>query len=646
VLFAILEFGAVPARAVNPNRTLIGAIRWDGNTGDTPTTTVSPDGKYVGQQVERALGPNKYHYRVPFFGVETGTDSVQARELTQAVMDQDIAYAKSAGIDYWAFNFYPDGSGMDIGRNLYDSSTHKADVKYCFIASSWMPVTYFGTLVGKFAEPNYQKVLGNRPLLYIFGTYGFTAADITNLRNLTVAAGLGTPYIVMIGQASNASGTLSDETTLGADAITAYVTGVGTGQPYSALAASEPYYWNQYKATGTNVVPWLTTGWDPRPRIDNPVSWTTYASTNWGQDGAPWEIASHLQDGLNWVDSNPTVANANTVLMYAWNEFDEGFGALSPTLYTGTDRLDALKLISKPSVPGLDLLSNPGFESGITPWVAQSSSIAASSAYVHSGSKAVLINNRTAAWGAATQDVKGALLANGQGFYTASIWAAFASGSDTVQIVINTVDSSGSHWFTTRPITLSATYKQLAGVMNVSWTGTLTSAIIYTQTASSLADMYEDDFSLSMDNELSNPGFENGTTSWAALDSSITADSTDVHSGLGAVLISNRTAVWGAAGQDVTNILQAYGPGNYTTSAWLSFATATDNVQIVIRTVDDAGSHCYTTSPVSITTRYKNISDSINVIWTGTLYNATIYTRTTTSLDDMYEDDFRLSKQP
>lgn len=639
LLLALLGLGQASLHAVNPRGTLVGAIRWDGNTGDTPTLNW-PSGNYVGQQVERALGPNKYHFRLPFFGVETGTNTVQARELTQTVMDQDIAYAKSASIDYWAFVFYPDGSGMDLARNLYSSSTHKNDVNYCFIQA---PTSYFTTLVSRFTEANYQKVLGNRPLLYIFDASAYSASEIANLRSQTIAAGLGTPYIVVMAFTTTTAS--EGAMALGADAISSYCSGISNGDPYLGLANSDTGRWNDYKNTGRKVVPWVTTGWDPRPRIDNPVAWISYYPNNWGQTATPAEIATHLQEGLNWVDSNPTVADANTLLMYAWNEFDEG-GWLSPTLYTGTDRLDALKGILHPPVPGPNLLANGDFESGLASWAAQTASLADSTTAPHSGAHALRIYNRTARWSAATQDVLSDLLANGKGLYTASTWAKFASGSDTIQIVIKTVDGNGSNWFASTPMTLGTTFKEISGQINVTWSGTLTKATIYTQTASSLADLYEDDFSLNVPNLLENAGIENGTASWVAQAGSIAESLTDVHSGLRSLRIYNRTAPYSAATQDIRGDLLANGPGYYTASAWLRFASGTDNVIVVVNTIDSAGSHWFTTAGGSIGTIYKNISDSVYVTWTGTLTKATIYIQTTSSLADLYEDDFSLTKQP
>ncbi len=346
-LFLLLSF---PKFSFTQNPT-IGAIRWDAWVGDLNTDGVGA--AYVGLQVERSLGPDKYHFRLPFYGVEIETDSVQARALSQTVISQEIAYAKNAGIDYWAFVYYPDNSGLDSARTLYDGNTNKSDVKYCYILGA-SSVPSFSWLVTKFSESNYQKVLNNRPLLYIFGgASGYTSTMITNLRNLATSAGLGSPYIVVMdANSSNASSSLAS---IGADAISAYVeTGSGGGS-YSSLVSAENINWNSHKTTGRKVVPWVTAGWDTRPRYDNPVSWGTVGVNDWIQTATAVEVADHLSDGINWIGDYPSSADANTLLIYAWNEFDEG-GWICPTLFNGADRLDAIKnVISPPVTPNLAL---------------------------------------------------------------------------------------------------------------------------------------------------------------------------------------------------------------------------------------------------------------------------------------------------
>ena len=91
------------------------------------------------------------------------------------------------------------------------------------------------------------------------------------------------------------------------------------------------------------MVPLATAGWDPRPRIETPTPWHDYGSAAYYHaPPTPQELAQHLQAALDWLKAHPQTAVANAVLIYAWNEFDEG-GWLATTLAEGAARLDAIQ---------------------------------------------------------------------------------------------------------------------------------------------------------------------------------------------------------------------------------------------------------------------------------------------------------------
>ena len=343
-----------PVTTPNPRGSLVGAIRWDAWVGEMPTFGDATSDNRVGVVVERTLGPNKWHNRLPFYAVEIGENQVQVRETTQAIMDQEIAYAKNAGIDYWAYVFYPPGSGLDTARNLYLSSARKADVKFSLIIDNTaylkdpelvkLYVSYF-----KMAE--YQKVLDGRPLLYLLSMSDVSEEGnaaikkaVDTLREETIAAGLANPYVVYIGWASATVKVYIDK--YGLDAGSAYAAAGSSGAPFADSVKAAERGWDSYRYTKLKVIPWVTSGWDPRPRIEIPTPWATYDPNGWVQKAAPEEIARHLQDALQWNAKYPETAEANAVLIYAWNEFDEG-GWLCPTLKNGSDRLDAIRKILK-----------------------------------------------------------------------------------------------------------------------------------------------------------------------------------------------------------------------------------------------------------------------------------------------------------
>ncbi|WP_427884742.1 hypothetical protein ACQHIV_21370 [Kribbella sp. GL6] len=287
------------------------------------------------------------------------TESVDVDATSQAIMDQEIQYAKAAGIDYWAFDYYPT-QPMTQSRDLYLSSTYKSLVNWCAILDG-----NFGygadfdanltVLVARMAESNYQKVLGTRPLVYIIA--GATADRVTAIRTKAAQAGLGDPYVVVTGWTAQTATDLM--TSVGADAVSRYAAvPSSTAVPYSTLTAGESALWPAYATAAGQVVPTVTTGWDPRDRHDYPAPWgpqpdTTYLQDDdyWAQQATPTQIATHLADAITWTKTNLPNAPANTVLIYAWNENLEG-GWICPTLDETNNpdtvwRLDAIATVNR-----------------------------------------------------------------------------------------------------------------------------------------------------------------------------------------------------------------------------------------------------------------------------------------------------------
>ncbi len=350
-LLAVCLHFAVWTGFADESRPIIGAIRWD----------AWQEGGGIQAAVEKTLGPNHWHYRLPFFTKIIGPDAVAFDGNSQAVMDQEINYAADAGINFWSFCIYDDTTGMSNGLHLYLNSPVKNRINFALNlqgghvagkARNWQ--AEIARYVNYFQDPSYQKVLGNRPLVFLFGAINPTdklqkatlmTTMLQQLRDASMAAGLGNPYIVFQGWNANKDfNTMQD---YGLDAIGAYCIWCGSkeGRPFSALATRGRQIWESSKATGANVVPIVGAGWDNRPRFENPVPWTKGSPLH-TLPPKPAELANHLADALDWTTRNrATVTPANTVLIYAWNENDEG-GWLVPTLNPdgsiNSKRLDAI----------------------------------------------------------------------------------------------------------------------------------------------------------------------------------------------------------------------------------------------------------------------------------------------------------------
>lgn len=329
----------------------IGAIRWDAWHGASGG---------VGRHVEKTLGPGRYHYRLPFCSRILGPDQVEIECDSQEIVDQEIRYAAAAGLGYWIFHAHEPDNAMSRSFNFYLSSTHKAQVKFALYSSPRLMgnSTTYAPRVSRYVQhmkdPSYQTVAGGRPLFFIGfipqdmqanweGPAGFRAA-IESLRSEARRAGLPNPYIVVMEFRPERARQHVD--LYGFDAITSYATRAGnSGAPYSYLARGVEKHWERLRATGAQVVPIVMTGWDDRPKAENPIRPAAPGARGrlgmYYEQARPAEIADHLGNAIRWVAAHPGAASANTIIVYAWNEHDEG-GWLNPTLAEGAARVEAL----------------------------------------------------------------------------------------------------------------------------------------------------------------------------------------------------------------------------------------------------------------------------------------------------------------
>ena len=326
---------------------VVGAIRWDAWTGGGIT-----------EQVERTLGPAKYHDRLPWFAEVIDDETVRIDGGRQEIMDREIEFAAEAGLDYWAFLVYAKDSSMSTALGQYLNSRKREQMGFCMVlhntlkaaADRWPEER--DRAVALLKEPGYQTVLTDRPLVY-----AFTGSDFPFDRFAEFLAAARRerirPYCVFMGWSP--AGDYEKVRERGFDAVSAYA--MGSDLPtFAGLAESvESGYWRRAASSGVPYVPLVTTGWDKRPRQDNPVSWEKghgyHEQEVFPARAGAAEIGEHLRNAVQFVGAHREVCRANTVIVYAWNEYDEG-GWLAPTRgpdgRPDTSRLDAIGRVLSP----------------------------------------------------------------------------------------------------------------------------------------------------------------------------------------------------------------------------------------------------------------------------------------------------------
>ncbi|MBI5684298.1 MAG: glycoside hydrolase family 99-like domain-containing protein [Verrucomicrobia bacterium] len=364
-LIALLLAPLAALHAGESDSPIVRAIRWDGWYGEGG----------VVKQVERSLGPPKYHFRLPWFTKVIGGDKVCINGDSQEIVEKEIAYAAEAGLNYWAFvDYWEEASDLGIALRRYRAAKDKRGVRYCLVEEGArmdaMGTRGWRRLVEHFKDPHYQTVLDGRPLLFLFvKTRRLGKEQWRELGAASVAAGLKPPYLVLMGWQPEQDA--KDMAALGFDAVSAYARGGNYSMKQPAYAEQCALIrrdrWEKCRALRIPTVTFASAGWDTRPRNERPPSWmpevtATPDSTPPDQQkplidsvtATPDELAAHLREAVEWTQRNHDINPSRAIIIYAWNEHDEG-GWLTPTWTAdgkpNTARLDAIRSVFQPGKP-------------------------------------------------------------------------------------------------------------------------------------------------------------------------------------------------------------------------------------------------------------------------------------------------------
>ena len=332
-------------------------IRWDAWYADTGHA----------HEAQITLSPALWQGRAPWFSEQVSPSEIRSVG-NQASMDMECQLAYQAGIKCFAFDWYgaldavqggPGDPPMAVSFPLYQASPYNKLVNWCGIiglaylgcpapwsTNNWQPAGR--QWASRMRQPTYQRLSDGRPILFILwyeahvknsfgGSLNNVAEALTYLRESCSAAGLPNPYIVIMAGPVNSSYPILRA--IGADAISNYVPGhsfTSTPDTYADLDLSSRKFWSALAATGAEIIPDCITGWDNRPRLEHPESWSNFGPNpdlkKYFSSGSPSQIAAHIQAGVDFIRANPRSCPAKALLIYSWTECSEGGSCLIPTI--------------------------------------------------------------------------------------------------------------------------------------------------------------------------------------------------------------------------------------------------------------------------------------------------------------------------
>ncbi len=336
----------------------VGAIRWDAWYGEEVNNS------HAGYHVQKALEDEKWLYRVPARHRRLPNGEIVFECATEESMEEELHLAHDAGIKFWAYCVYaPQGRTLGLSRALsqHMKSPNRKLVPLCAILeNTYLSKPQNDRVLEMIRNDAYFKING-RPVIftYVMNTK-FDTMDKPLVKKskeeffskVREICGADPINITMHRKPEKDGKRFADF--FNADAISTYWEvrfNLKAGE-FSELANLNREWWKRAANTGHKVVPIVTAGVDRRPRIFHPMPWEAHVQKKgvgaefYIKTPSPEEIAELVNDAIKFVQKNPTVCPHKLVLIYAWNEHDEG-GWLAPTAIGGTKRLDAIKKILK-----------------------------------------------------------------------------------------------------------------------------------------------------------------------------------------------------------------------------------------------------------------------------------------------------------
>ncbi|WP_146531351.1 hypothetical protein [Novipirellula artificiosorum] len=172
---------------------------------------------------------------------------------------------------------------------------------------------------------------------------------VAALRDRALKAGVGNPYIVGMNSGGIWAAVYVDQA--GLDAVSAYRGAFGStkeGTPYAELWPNIcKSFLESPCSRGDNskrqlVVP-LMSGANHTPRHE--VKPEQFGAQHY-LEPLPGEFMEHVTSGMDWVANHPDNCEADSVLIYAWNEHSEG-GRICPTMGTTPEYAPNTRLLDE-----------------------------------------------------------------------------------------------------------------------------------------------------------------------------------------------------------------------------------------------------------------------------------------------------------
>lgn len=304
---------------------IVGAINWD--------CSLSED-KFFGYYTSKVLSPKKYRLITPYYADILGENKAINHERTIEEYEREMQYAIDAGIDYFAYCWYGESPKkqdinwqcnlweLSYARKMHLKSRLKNKLKMCAIIGVGAKEKEYTEgelkdLAIQMQEDHYQYIEG-RPLVYVLNAHKNKLTELVS--KACEECGTLNPFFVNMygGPYAECKAELAR-----ADALSAYGFAIYADN-YDEFITGLLEDMDEKFKINSSVIPRFSLGWNPSPRIDNPVPWYGYPVGKYVENVTPEDIRKGAQRFGDWINKNTGSIDLGHILLFAWNEFEEG----------------------------------------------------------------------------------------------------------------------------------------------------------------------------------------------------------------------------------------------------------------------------------------------------------------------------------
>lgn len=303
----------------------VGAVNWDCSL---------PSDTFFGFYSSRSLSPEKFRGSTPYYATIENNNKISYHYRSLEEYEREMQYAIDAGIDYFAYCWYGENPAhrecewqnnlyaLRYARKLHVQSDLKEKIKLCAIIGvgakeAELSRADMEKLAEEMKQDYYQKVDG-RPLVYVFDGYKQSTGKI--LKNVCKECNTPEPYIVFMCSEIEDIHKTDD----GTESAVCEYSFPKSAKSYDEFISYLTDDLEERYRLGVDVIPQFSVGWNPSPRIENPTPWVSYENTSYLPQITSEEMLEGAAKFTEFMVENKGHDTANHILVFAWNEFEEG----------------------------------------------------------------------------------------------------------------------------------------------------------------------------------------------------------------------------------------------------------------------------------------------------------------------------------